>query len=57
MLPAVKHHTTWTKIGVRGIDAIKAIGYSIATFIALGNDCSANRREVRTILVREACIG
>jgi hypothetical protein len=57
MLPAVKHHITWTKIGVRGIEAIKAVGNTIATLIAFSNKCSAKRREVRTILVREACIG
>ena len=57
MLPSVKHHTTWTKIGVRGIEAIKAVGNTIATLIAFSNKCSAKRGEVRTILVREVCIG
>ena len=57
MLPSVKHHASGAKIRVSGVEAIKAIGNAISTLIALGNECSTNRREVGAILGRKMRIG
>ena len=56
MLPAVKHNAAWAQVGVRFLQAIEAIGNTIATLIPLGNEGTTKRTKVRAIIVRELSI-
>ena len=51
MLPAVKHYTARTKIGVTILQTVKTIGNAIATLIAFCYHGTTYGGEVRTILV------
>ena len=43
MFPAVKNYKTATEVGVCIVQAIKAIGDTIATLVALGNKGTTKR--------------
>ena len=51
VLPAVEHHTTTAQVAIRRVQAIESICHAVATLVALSDECPADRREVRAILI------